>query len=165
MCFALMLSCKVDYTCYSGAVNNTIKVLVGVGAIALLVISYYAISPLWKNVLLEEVAPASTVPLIAARPIIDTPAHPASGVVSVLENSDGMILRYENFKTINGPDLRVYLSTDLEATQFVDLGELKATEGSVNYQIPEGTDLQKYRYALVWCEDFSVLFNSADLQP
>lgn len=72
-------------------------------------------------------------------------------------------LRYENYKTINGPDLRVYLATDARATEFVDLGPIKATEGNINYLIPPGTDLSRYRYALTWCEDFAVLFNSAEL--
>ncbi len=128
-------------------------------------IGYYAFSPLWQTVVLLEDTPVEATTLVSDRTITDTPGHPASGIVSVLKKDEGHVLRYENFKTINGPDLRVYLSTDLEATDFVDLGELKATEGNVNYDIPLGTDILKYRYALVWCEDFSVLFNSADLQP
>ncbi len=73
-------------------------------------------------------------------------------------------LRYENFKTINGPDLFVYLSGDLEAKTYVNLGELRATEGNVNYEIPKDIDLDVYPYALVWCQQFSVLFNSAKIR-
>jgi Electron transfer DM13 len=141
------------------------KILVGVAVVALTGVGYYSLSPLWNNITLTEEAPTSAVAVVAGRSIVDTPAHPASGSVSLLKNNQQYILRYENFKTINGPDLRIYLSTDLEATDFVDLGELKATEGSVNYTIPLGTDISKYRYALVWCEDFGVLFNSADIRP
>jgi hypothetical protein len=141
------------------------KIFVGLVAVAFIGIGYYSLSPLWSNITLTEEAPTSAVAVVAGRSIVDTPAHPASGSVSVLKNNEQYTLRYENFKTINGPDLRVYLSMDLEATDFVDLGELKATNGSVNYEIPLGTDISKYKYALVWCEDFSVLFNSADLQP
>ena len=141
------------------------KIILSIGGAAFLVLSYYVLSPLWQKVALEEGAPERAISIVTSRPIVDTPSHPASGTVSVLEHAGTKTLRYENFKTINGPDLRIYLSTDLEATDFVDLGELKATEGNVNYAIPAGTDISKYRYALVWCEDFSVLFNSADLQP
>lgn len=136
--------------------------MIGVGA--LLAVAYYGLSPLWRTVTLEEAAPASATTTISSRPIVATKAHPASGSVLVLQSGTETILRYENFKTINGPDLKVYLSTNLKASEFVDLGILKATEGSVNYTIPAGTDLQKYHYALVWCEQFGVLFNSADLQ-
>ena len=141
------------------------SVLLGVITLVLVGVAYYALSPLFRTVTVVEEAPASATVVVSPRPIIDTPTHPASGTVSVLQTGEGRTLRYENFKTINGPDLLVYLSTDLEATDFIDLGELKATEGDVNYEIPPGTDLTKYRYALVWCEDFGILFNSADLQP
>ncbi len=141
------------------------KVLLGGSTFVLVGVAYYALSPLFRAVTVVEEAPASATVVVSPQPIIDTPTHPASGPVSVLQTGEGRTLRYENFKTINGPDLLVYLSTDLEATDFIDLGELKATEGDVNYEIPPGTDLSKYRYALVWCEDFGILFNSADLQP
>lgn len=141
------------------------KLLIGVVVFTLIGVAYYALSPLFRNVKVVEEAPISSKVVVPPRLITGTPTHPASGSVSVLQIGEERTLRYENFKTINGPDLLVYLSTDLEATDFVDLGELKATEGDVNYTIPPGTDLSKYRYALIWCEDFSVLFNSADLQP
>ncbi len=129
-----------------------------------LAVFYYGVSPLWRTVMLEDSAPASASTIVSAQPIVATKAHPASGTVSVLKSETETVLRYENFKTINGPDLKVYLSTDLKASEFINLGELKATQGSVNYTIPVGTDLQKYQYALVWCEQFGVLFNSADLR-
>jgi Electron transfer DM13 len=141
------------------------KIFLGVIAFAFLGVGYYAASPLWRTVTLSEARPVGAEVVIVAKSIVDTPTHPASGTVSVLQSGEKRILRYEDFKTINGPDLRIYLSTDLEATEFVDVGELKATEGSVNYDIPPGIDIEKYRYALVWCEDFGVLFNSAELQP
>ena len=141
------------------------KIIIGIVLVAVAGIAYYGLSPLWRTTTLNESMPVGTTVAITARPIVDTVTHPASGTVSLLQRENETILRYENFKTINGPDLKVYLSTDLEATEFVDLGPLKATEGSVNYSIPSGTDLQKYRYALVWCEQFGVLFNSVDLQP
>lgn len=96
-------------------------------------------------------------------PVVPTALHPASGFVRIAKDGTARYLRYEDYKTINGPDVRVYLSADLEAKDFIDLGPLKGTEGNINYEIPAGTDLAKYRYALTWCEDFSVLFNSAEL--
>ena len=73
------------------------------------------------------------------------------------------VLRLENFDSTNGPDLHVYLATDDKATDFVDLGKLKANMGNQNYNIPDGTDLQKYNKVLIWCKAFSVLFGSAEL--
>jgi hypothetical protein len=69
----------------------------------------------------------------------------------------------EDFSSTNGPDLYVYLSTDDSASEFVNLGQLKANKGNQNYEIPEGTDIEKYDKVLIWCKAFSVLFGSAEL--
>jgi hypothetical protein len=75
-------------------------------------------------------------------------------------------LRLEDFKSTNGPDLYVYLSTDKgAATDFVNLGRLKGNIGNQNYDIPKRTDLSKYDTVLIWCRAFSVLFGSAELKP
>ena len=73
------------------------------------------------------------------------------------------ILRFEDFETINGPELHIYLSSELGDERFIDLGKIKATKGNVNYDIPAGIDTSKYNKVLVWCKPFSVLFSYAEL--
>jgi electron transfer DM13 len=73
------------------------------------------------------------------------------------------ILRLENLRVTNGPDLYVYLSPDKSASDFVNVGKLKANNGNQNYDIPAGINLSKYDTVLVWCRPFSVLFGSAEL--
>ena len=90
--------------------------------------------------------------------------HNAEGVVKVIALDDGTsVLRLENFKATNGPDLYVYLATDKSASDIVNLGRLKGNIGNQNYAIPAGTNLTKYNTALIWCKAFSVLFGSAQL--
>lgn len=90
--------------------------------------------------------------------------HNAEGQSKVIFLDDGReILRLEDFKSTNGPDLYVYLSTDIDATDIVNLGKLKANVGNQNYDIPAGTDLEKYNKVLIWCKSFSVLFGSSEL--
>ncbi len=90
--------------------------------------------------------------------------HDAQGDAYTIPLEDGSnVLRLENFQSTNGPDLFVYLSTDDRASEFVNLGELKANNGNQNYDIPAGTDLEKYNNVLIWCKAFGVLFGSADL--
>lgn len=90
--------------------------------------------------------------------------HNAEGQSKVILLDDGReILRLEDFKSTNGPDLYVYLSTDTDATDIVNLGKLKANVGNQNYEIPEGTDFKKYNKVLIWCKSFSVLFGSSEL--
>ena len=92
--------------------------------------------------------------------------HNAEGLAKVipLDGSGHTILRLENFKSTNGPNVHLYLSADKAASNFIDLGRLKANNGNQNYDIPVGTDLAKYNMALIWCKDFSVLFGSAQLK-
>jgi hypothetical protein len=91
--------------------------------------------------------------------------HNAEGLAKVIVLDEGnSILRLENFRATNGPDLHVYLSTDKSASDFVSLGRLKGNIGNQNYEIPEGTELSKYDTVLIWCRAFSVLFGSAELK-
>jgi hypothetical protein len=90
--------------------------------------------------------------------------HNAEGKARVIQLANGNnILRLENFKATNGPDLYVYLSTGKVPTDFVSLGRLKGNVGNQNYEIPTGNDLKKYNTVLIWCRTFSVLFGSAHL--
>ena len=90
--------------------------------------------------------------------------HNAEGIAKVIPLQDGSnILRLENLRVTNGPDLYVYLATDKSGSDFVSLGKLKANNGNQNYNIPSETDLTKYDTVLIWCRPFSVLFGSADL--
>jgi len=90
--------------------------------------------------------------------------HNAEGVAKIIQLADGTdILRLENFKATNGPDLYVYLSTDKTNADIVNLGRLKGNIGNQNYLIPAGTDITKYNTTLIWCHAFSVIFGSAQL--
>ncbi len=105
----------------------------------------------------------TSVQPIAPVNVIGTAGHPASGTVRIVEADDKKYVRYENFKTINGPDIYVYLAKDLDAKEFVNLGRVRATEGNINYEIPAEVNVTDYPYVLTWCEAFGVLFNYADI--
>lgn len=90
--------------------------------------------------------------------------HNAEGLAKILTLSNGsQILRLENFKSTNGPDVHLYLSNNKQANDFIDLGRLKANNGNQNYLIPMDIDFNHYRYVIIWCKPFSVLFGSAHL--
>lgn len=89
--------------------------------------------------------------------------HNAEGTARVLYVDDRAILRLEDFRVTNGPDLYVYLSTGRDASDFIDLGRLKANIGNQNYELPEGVDLSKYGNVVIWCKSFSVYFGGAQL--
>ncbi len=102
-------------------------------------------------------------PTIVSRASMIARAHEVSGEALLVQAGSEAYLRFENLKTINGPDLRIYLGAGLNTDDFVDLGPIRATEGNVNYAIPAGTDLSKYKNAMIWCRTFGVLFSYASL--
>lgn len=92
--------------------------------------------------------------------------HFGSGRAMLVETAAGQYtLRFENFSVRNGPDLFVYLSPSADgyADGALELGGLKASDGSFNYEVPAGTDIGSFRSAVVWCRAFSVLFATAPL--
>lgn len=154
--------------------KNFFYLFSGIIGIAILAFAYYTISPFFINIKLDEALPEtnqaglksvekSKVQAVSV-PIIGTTGHPASGMARVVETDGKSYIRYENFKTINGPDIYVYLAKDLDAKEYIDLGKVRATEGNVNYEVPDGVDINDYRYVMVWCKAFGVLFNYADLK-
>ncbi|MFM2423784.1 MAG: Peptide methionine sulfoxide reductase MsrA/MsrB [Candidatus Parcubacteria bacterium] len=121
------------------------------------------VSTVAKNDPVPQALTASTSPILFA-PIIDTPGHAATGTVTLGTNEQGQtIVRLNDFSTINGPDLFVYLATDIKATEFLSLGELQSTNGNQNYVVPDAKLLATHPYVLVWCKRFGVLFNYADI--
>ena len=104
--------------------------------------------------------------VVAVGDFIDE-VHPTSGQVEVVEDAEEgtLSLVMTDFLSDNGPDLFVYLATDTTASDVIDLGALRATSGTLNYEIPDGAYEAKYDHVLIWCDQFSVLFGSAQLAP
>lgn len=92
-------------------------------------------------------------------------AHPTSGVAQITRGQDGKLyLVFTDFKTDPGPDLDVYLATDTNAGDYINIGNLKGTEGQFAYEISEDIDIEKNNHVLIWCVSFSVNFGYAKLE-
>jgi hypothetical protein len=157
------------------------KYFIVIAVAIVLGVAWYALSPLLRNVEMDEASPLANLPPqeledpgagngqgmtegVLARAEFVPKAHDVEGQAQLIRVGDEYTVRFENFKTINGPDVNIYLATDTSAEDFVDLGDIKATEGNVNYTVPADTDFTKYDTVLVWCKDFSVLFSYAELE-
>jgi Electron transfer DM13 len=101
--------------------------------------------------------------------------HKTSGRATIYKEADGrLVLRLTNFKTSNGPDVHVVLIAARDAdddanflknsTEKVELGSLKGNEGDQNYDIPAGTDLDKFQTVSIYCERFNANFGAAPLK-
>jgi hypothetical protein len=87
-----------------------------------------------------------------------------SGLARIYLQEGKYILALENFSTTNGPDLKVYLSQKAEPSNFINLGDLKSTNGNQVYTVLEAVDFTKYKYALIHCQRFNHLYGRAELK-
>ena len=93
--------------------------------------------------------------------------HPARGTAQIIRAGEKTFVRFEDFSTIDGPRLNVYLAKtleDIDNGEYYDLGLRKATKGNFNYEIPADVNIDEYKYIVHWCVPFGVLFNWAKIQ-
>lgn len=96
------------------------------------------------------------------------PFHTGEGSATVYRLADGThVVRFEDFRVRNGPDLRVILTPvgrdDVLAEGYIELGELKGNIGNQNYFFPEGTVPDDYAAVIIFCWPFRVVFAEAVL--
>lgn len=161
------------------------KVVLASVVAALLAVGLWAFEPwrLFNDSVVHEAAPVDVATLDPAVPsATPPPVHPVgefvdaehgtSGTARIIELSDGRrFLRLEDLDTSDGPDLHVWLSDKkpggswfkYDDDQYLRLGELKATRGDQNYEIPRGADLSAFRSAVIWCDRFNVAFGAAPI--
>jgi hypothetical protein len=98
------------------------------------------------------------------------PIHYGKGTVTVYEDT---VHLGSNFEVGPGPKFHVYLvpkkpvtsAADVKTSMFIDLGRLRAFQGSQNYAVPAGVDLSSYGSVVIWCKAFGVLISPAALDP
>jgi len=121
-------------------------------------------------------APSPTLRVIARGELVSQ-EHSTSGTVVVLALPDGSrVLRLQDLRTSNGPDVKVWLSDAavrpgpdgwqvFDDGRYADLGSLKGNVGSQNYAIPADVDLARLSSLSLWCDRFNVSFGAAVLTP
>ena len=91
--------------------------------------------------------------------------HRTSGLATIeISNEKANLYFDDDFRTVSGPDLYVYLATDKHANDYVDLGMIKQFGGVQSYEIPNDVDFEKYSEVVIWCKSFGVLFGNAHLE-
>jgi hypothetical protein len=155
------------------------RIAFGVVGILVLVGLWYAFRPekLFINKKVNEAPPAQVedqlAPLFTGR--FQGEVHKTSGRATVYQQADGArVLRLTDFSTSNGPALHVLLidgnnpdaakDFTLAAVKNIDLGDLKGNQGSQDYRIPAGADLQQLNTISIYCMRFHANFGTASLQ-
>jgi hypothetical protein len=124
-------------------------------------------------------APSSPSPTPAPAPVVlgsgdfESAEHETSGRARVIELADGSrFVRLEDLAGSDGPDLHIWLTDQpsggdwgsYDDGRYVRLGELKATHGNQNYEIPASADLDGLRSVVIWCDRFNVAFGTAPVR-
>jgi len=87
------------------------------------------------------------------------------------EGGKTYVMLHSNFKTKNGPDLKVFLhNSTIQAVSSknalngsVLLGKLKSNKGEQKYLVPNNIDITNYKSVLIHCEKYTVLWGGGKL--
>jgi Electron transfer DM13 len=165
---------------------RTTRFAVAVGALAVVAVATFVLvwfqpQKLFIDERVDEAIPMAAASQSASRAAAGAPTirtlsvarfrsheHATRGRARVIDVGARRYVRFESFRTSNGPLLKVYLSAAPPEgpartfdDRFVDLGALKGNIGDQNYAIPPGVDLRTYRSVVVWCKRFGVPFAAA----
>jgi len=106
--------------------------------------------------------PESTFDLLKSGMFEGLAGHSAAGIAKIIHINDMTFLRFENFQVTNGPDLRVYLTTDGDVKNGIHLEKLKGSKGDQNYLL-ENIDVDVYNTVVIYCQPFGAYFGQAEL--
>ena len=110
----------------------------------------------------EEAATPGEIVTLSSGNFVGINDYAVAGDAFVLNNgTEQRFLRFENFASDNGPDLKVYLRA--ANGDFVSLGDLSGNIGDQNYEIPVDVDLSVFSSVEIWCERFNSGFGFATL--
>lgn len=109
--------------------------------------------------------PSQDATLLLQGTFTSSNSYTTSGSVKVYEDkSKKRTLVFENFKTNNGPDLKIYIAEDNAITNFIQITDKVNTNGSYSLPIPDNVDLKKQKTVVIWCKAFSRAFGTATLK-
>lgn len=97
--------------------------------------------------------------------------HKGSGTATLYRLPNGThLLRFEDFRVTNGPQLHVLLANHaMPASRedvdegYIDLGGLKGNVGSQNYEIGADVAVADVKSIVIYCKPFQVVFSTATL--
>ena len=116
------------------------------------------------EMMIDEQPDSPVVVTLRTGSFMNGPYGAVSGESKIYQTGTTYQLALANFLSSNGPDLKVYLSKEVQPVNFVNLGSLKAVSGNQLYDIPSGVNTSEYKYALIYCQQYSHLFGTAELK-
>lgn len=88
--------------------------------------------------------------------------YTVSGKLEVWKKGNMYEFRFINFRSSNGPDLEILLTTGQSANAAINLGDIQGIDGNYIYSFTDTEGkLADFSNVLVWCSRFSVAFGIA----
>lgn len=113
---------------------------------------------------INEMIGNSGTPVTSAMTFTSSNGYTVTGNVRIYQKDGKLILALENFRSSNGPDLRVYLSKEMQPVNFIELGRLKSVQGNQLYDISGNPDFNIYKFAIIHCQQFNRVFGFATIK-
>lgn len=111
--------------------------------------------------LIEPLSSEMSAAQVVATATVHEVDREAEGKATIYRLGDGTrVLRLDDFFVARNSDLEIRLSAaaapkttdEIAAAPFTIVAALKATVGSMNYELPKGLDLDQFRSLVIWCE-------------
>jgi hypothetical protein len=124
----------------------------------------------------DEASPEGDVEILKRGTFVGTAGHDVSGTVELLQDEEGLLLRFEDYEQTQGPDVFVYVApsstpdtgaeiaagTKVLIDGGADGGE-STKEGNFTQRLPEGVRADEIGGVGIWCERFATPFGYANL--
>lgn len=125
------------------------------------------------SMMAESMPAAQTAPTVLVSGSFQSAdaVHKGEGTATVYQIGTERVLRFDPFRSTNGPALYVYLSPhaaprssqQLHQGGSLELARLKGNIGAQNYTLPADVDLTKFKSVVIYCRQFHVVFSTAAL--
>lgn len=157
---------------------NSTLIRARAGTLAILTTAALLSTPAFAAPTPDQAAAPASAAMMDHKKASMTPAsfqkktYALKGSVTVEQRGNQTVLVFsDDFRTKNGPDLKVFLSKNAVSdatgtnatTDAIRLGELSSNKGGQEYVLPDGVSLSDYASVLVHCEAFSKLWGGADI--
>lgn len=109
---------------------------------------------------IKELSGLNDLKLIKLTPIAGLKGFSAQGTAAMFGSGEMMFLRLEDFGVTSGIDQRLYLTKDGSIATGIDLGGLKASQGSQNYDVT-GIDIETYGILMIYSKTFDTYYAHA----
>ncbi len=109
---------------------------------------------------IREISGSSDLRMTKLTPIAGLKGFSAKGTAAIFVSDHMTFLRLEDFGVTSGIDQHIYLTKDGSISTGIDLGRLKASQGSQNYDIT-GIDHEVYDILIIYSKPFDTYYAHA----